>query len=104
MSLDDVYDDLTLARIERDTPSHDRPALRGWRRGTATGVIVTGLVVGMREAVEPERRDEIVEEVDLFGVVDPAAPVVYVHVPGAPAASRAYVRPWLLPALRSSRR
>jgi hypothetical protein len=95
MSLDDVYDEVTLARIDRSVPSPARPVVTGWRRGTATGALVTGLVVGLRDVVEPARRDVIVEEVDLFGRVDPAAPVVYVHVPGAPALSRASVRPWL---------
>jgi hypothetical protein len=94
---EDLYDDYTLDRLE----SHERrrvPAevARGWRGGLGAGVIATTAMLGVRDVLEPEHRDPIIEEVDLTRFVDRDAPVVYHHVPGLPAASRAIVRPWLL--------
>ncbi len=52
-------------------------------------------MIGVRDVLEPERRDPVIEEVDLARFVDLDAPVVYHHVPGHPQASVAIVRPWL---------
>jgi hypothetical protein len=93
----DLYDDRTLGRLDR-TERQQLPAevARGWRVGLGAGVIATTAMLGVRDVIEPERRDPVIEEVDLAGFHDPDAAVVYHHVPGAPKASRAIVRPWLL--------
>jgi hypothetical protein len=95
--LDELYDERTLARFDgsarRRVPAE---VVRGWRSGLGTGAIVTTAMLGVRDAVEPERRDPVIEEVDLDRLVDPDAPVAYHHVAGAPRASVAIVRPWLL--------
>jgi hypothetical protein len=93
---EDLYDERTLDRFER----HDRQpvpvaVVRGWRGGLGAGVIATTAMIGVRDVLEPERKDPIIEEVDLDRFVDLDAPVVYHHVPGLPKASRAIVRPWL---------
>jgi hypothetical protein len=96
-SFDDLYDERTLSRLDRE---QRRPVpaevARGWRVGLGAGVIATTAMIGVRDVIEPERRDPVIEEVDLTGLYDPDAPVVYHHVPGSPRASRAVVRPWLL--------
>ncbi|GEM_PF-6338348 len=97
--LDDLYDERTLGALEGRTARRPIPpaVVRGWRGSLGAGAIVTATVVGTRDVLEPERKDPIVEEVDVDSLGPPAgAPVVYHHVPGLPKASRAVVRPWLL--------
>jgi len=94
---EDLYDEPTLGRLDRQgQPSEPRAVVRGWRGGLGASAIATTAMIGVREATEPERRDPVIEEVDLARFVDRDAPVVYHHVPGSPKASRAIVRPWLL--------
>lgn len=100
--LDEVYDDATLAALDawgrRGGPAPPPPATAsgsGWRRGAATGALVTGLVLGLREVLEDEVDDETVLEMEAPGA-DPGAAVVVHLVPFDPAASVAVVRPWLL--------
>jgi hypothetical protein len=93
---DDLYDERTLGRFE----AHERRTVpaevaRGWRSGLGAGVVAATAMIGVRDVLEPERRDPIIEEVDLTRFVDLDAPVVYRHVPGHPQASVAIVRPWL---------
>jgi len=93
---EDLYDERTLGRFERhDSHPAPTPVVRGWRGGLGAGVIATTAMIGVRAVVEPERKDPIIEEVDLDRFVDLDAPVVYHHVPGLPKASRAIVRPGL---------
>ena len=51
-------------------------------------------MIGVRDVLEPERRDPIIEEVDLTRFVDLEAPVVYTTFP-AGRRRHAIVRPWL---------
>jgi hypothetical protein len=93
---DDLYDEPTLGRLgRRERRSGPVEVARGWRGGLGAGVIATTAMLGVRDVLEPERRDPIIEEVDLTRFVDLDAPVIYHHVPGLPKASRAIVRPWL---------
>jgi hypothetical protein len=95
---EDLYDEPTLGRLDRQSasqPSAGRTVVGGWRGGLGATAIATTSMIGVREATEPERRDPVIEEVDLSRFVDHDAPVVYHHVPGSPKASRAIVRPWL---------
>ncbi|HEX2381359.1 MAG TPA: hypothetical protein VHI95_01885 [Acidimicrobiales bacterium] len=93
---EDLYDEPTLARLERhERSSRPTEVARGWRSGLGAGAIAATAMVGVRDVLEPDRRDPVIEEVDLSRFVDVDAPVVYHHVPGHPKASRAVVRPWL---------
>jgi hypothetical protein len=93
---DELYDEPTLGRLETRGRRPVPPKVAsGWRGGLGAGVIATTAMIGVRDVLEPERRDPIIEEVDLTRFVDLDAPVVYHHVPGLPKASRAIVRPWL---------
>lgn len=98
--LDDLYDDITLATLDRW--NHDAPATRptatGWRAnvGAAALTVMTSTALGVRDVLEAKRETEVIEEIDLSTLgPNPDAPVAYFHVPGLPRASRAVVRPWL---------
>jgi hypothetical protein len=94
---DELYDEPTLARLEpRERRAGPPEVARGWRSSLGAGAIATTAMLGVRDVLEPERRDPVIEEVDLSRFVDLDAPVVYHHVPGLPKASHAIVRPWLL--------
>jgi hypothetical protein len=99
--LDDVYDDVTRAALDRwNRPPNPVPAevASGWRSGVAATALLTAAALDVRDALEPKRRTPIIEEVDLDALLrEDDRPVVYHHVPGAPRASRAIVRPWLFP-------
>jgi hypothetical protein len=89
-ALDEIYDDEVLARIEAGAGR--RPITR---RGGLAGAVVAGALIGVGEALDPERAashliefvpDEIDEDTQL---------VTFHLVPGDPRASRIVVRPWL---------
>jgi hypothetical protein len=71
--------------------SSRKPSGRGAAAGAALAVAA---FTGVREAVEPDEADPQ-EEFELAVFDRSTMPVVYHHVPGDPAASVAYVRPWL---------
>lgn len=61
-----------------------------------TGALLTGVALGFREALEPERRPPIVVQIpDDDGDVPPG-PLEVVLDPDDPRGSRVVVRPWLL--------
>lgn len=96
--MEDLYDDITEAQLDAwHAPAREVPAevARGWRAGVGATALLTAAALGVQEVLEPKQRTPVIEEIDLGGSADDA-PVVYVHVPGAPKASRAIVRPWLL--------
>lgn len=86
------------ARTADLTADADRPdagVVGRLRRGSAMGAVVASLVLGAREALDPEGAHEAVVELDpVPGRVRPG-PVTFVHVPGSPRASRILLRPWL---------
>lgn len=95
-SLEDVYDDETVALIERAAgpPRGTGGALPRGRSGV-TGLLMAGMMTGVAEVLDPDRlQPEMVEfSPDL---PDPETmPVQFVYVHGDPAASRLIVRPWL---------
>jgi hypothetical protein len=95
-SLEDVYDDATLAALDAWAPRRGaEPPKRLGRAGLA-GLVLTSMALGLREALEGDDEEAIAEFRPEAG--DPAERwVTFVHVPGAPAASRLVIRPWLAP-------
>jgi hypothetical protein len=97
--LDELYDDATLAVLDRRRPpSNPVPAevARGWRAGLGATALLTAVALGVQDVLEPKRSVPVIEEIDLDTIApNDYAPVVYHHVPGLPKASRAIVRPWL---------
>ena len=96
---EDVYDDTTRRALDRwprtSEPPH-REVATGWRAGAGATAVMTAVALGVQDVLEPKRHDPIIEEIDLDSIaLDDGRPVVYFHVPGAPRASRAIVRPWL---------
>jgi hypothetical protein len=100
-AFDEVYDDATVAAIDRWQPSPSEPpapavpSVRGWRRGVGASAFFLAAAVGMQEVLEPERRRPVIEELDLSAAVDDGRPVIAFLVPGAPQLSHLLVRPWL---------
>jgi hypothetical protein len=97
-----LYDESTLARLDRPTHSGDPettsstgPARSGWRRGMVAGGLFTGLALGLREVFDPPPDEEVVVEVDVDAPPAPERPVRFVMVDGAPSVSRIILRPWL---------
>jgi hypothetical protein len=96
--LADIYDDVTLGRLDRAAQPRaagPHPAAT-WRSRTAAGALFTAAALGVQDVLEPDERPAIIEEIDEASLISPTQPVVYFHVPGAPRLSRAIVRPWLL--------
>jgi len=59
------------------------------------GAVVASLVLGAREALDPEAAHEAVVELDPVAERGRLGPVTFVYVPGNPRASRILLRPWL---------
>ncbi len=94
--LAEVYDSATLRAI--DGQGGEPPAPRvaaGWRGGATAGAMVVGMVQGVRDALEEDDADPVVEIDEELGEERHRA--VTVHLAwGNPAASVAVVRRWLL--------
>lgn len=98
--LEALYDDATLrgieSRVEPPAPIEAAdPESSGWRSNVAAGAMVVGLVNGVREALDPDP-DEAVAEAPQWRLSGPDEAVTVHLAWGAPAASVAIVRPWLL--------
>lgn len=94
--LEDVYPPETVAEIERrgrPPPEREPPGLR---RRAAAGGLAAGLLLGVREVLEPEPERPEVVEVDP-GAIEPGEGVRLLLVRDDPAASRAWVGPTLNP-------
>jgi hypothetical protein len=95
---DDLYDDSTWDAVDRwHVPPRRLPAevASGWRVGLGATALMTAVALGVQDVLEPKRHAPIIEEIDLGTLWSDELAVVYHHVPGAPTASRATVRPWL---------
>jgi len=63
------YDPEVLAALDAWQPPVEGPPtvparLVSWRRTSLVGAVITGMAFGLREVLEPERRDQVVIEVD----------------------------------------
>ncbi|MBA3655397.1 MAG: hypothetical protein H0W70_14535 [Actinobacteria bacterium] len=68
--------------------------LARWRRGTASGVILTGIALGLRDALESEQERPAMVQPAPTG--DPHIAPFDLHLdPDHPEATVAIVRPWL---------
>lgn len=104
-----VYDPATLQAIDSASgepvrrllphtaappPGPATPAA-GWRGGVAAGAMVVGLVQGVRDVLDDDESDPVVE-IDEEARHRRLEPVTVHLAWGNPAASVAIVRPWLL--------
>ena len=60
MSLSDDYWDEVDARSPEERAA---PGIAGWRQRSAAGAVAAAVLMGLREALEPERPDEAIVEV-----------------------------------------
>lgn len=71
-------------------------SVKAWRRRTAAGAVLTGVALGMRQALEePRERPAIVVEAS-DQPFWPPRPIELRFISDAPAQTWAVVRPWLL--------
>jgi hypothetical protein len=114
-ALEELYDPDVLARIEGvpapgpaggqdEAVEEAGPSVGGSlpRRWGTGGAMLAAAMFGLGDVLEPDKaRQHVIEFVpDALPADD--QPVTYLHVPGAPRASRIVVRPWLLDRLRRS--
>jgi hypothetical protein len=98
---DELYDERTRAALDRGGPvgalvaRPPRPVVSGWRGSVGGAAILTAAMIGVADVLDVERRDPVVEEIDLAGSYVPTQPVEVDFVPGAPALTRCRVHPWL---------
>ena len=71
--------------------------VESWRRRSATGAILTGLALGLREALETERRDPAIV-LETSGEPPEDLPVEADLADSLPRRNVVSLRPWLLPA------
>ena len=97
--MDDLYDDATVTALDR-FGRRPRPVpaevAHGWRRSVSGAAFLTAAMLGVRDVLEPDADEAIVEEIDLSGLLWRDAPVLIDFVPDAPRLIRCRVRPWLL--------
>jgi hypothetical protein len=96
---EDLYDDVTVTALDRygRQPRHvPAEVAHGWRRSVGGAAFLTAAMLGVRDVLEPEVDQAVVEEIDLSGLVWRDAPVLLDFVPDAPRLTRCRVRPWLL--------
>jgi hypothetical protein len=93
----ELHLDPDLDGVEGDAGLHNAlpPRAESWRRRSATGAILTGIALGLKEALEP-RRNEPSIVVQVSG--DPLEDLpVEAHLDQTvPANSVVNIRPWLL--------
>ncbi len=98
-ALEEVYDARTLAALdtgvepawEDDEATVDRPP-PGFRGSIASGAVLAGLMLGMREVFDPEATREPVFELAPDPGLQPVDGVTLYFVPGDPEATVAVVR------------
>lgn len=95
------YDERTLAALDRHDAERQRVkqperTATGFARGAGGAAFLAAAMVGVREVLEPERDEPIVEEIDVDPFGSDLAPVIVYFVPNAPKATRVLCRPWLL--------
>jgi hypothetical protein len=100
--LEELYDEATVAALDRWRPGGPNPAGRrpggsGSSRSGLAGAVFVATALAVREVFVGEREDEAVVEFDRAPDREAGEWVDYLHVPGAPHASRIVVRPWLAP-------
>jgi hypothetical protein len=106
-SFEEIYDRETVEAIEswrsgrgvepvRDgEPGRCVERVRGWRGGVTTAAVVASGLTGVRVAIEDDE-EPVVEELQHLDLVRAREAVTVLFVPGDPAGTVAFVRPWLL--------
>lgn len=77
-----------------DDPDDAPPPRRRTTKRRAVG-LAGAIALGFKEVFEPERQEQIVQEIDASGEPDREAPVELLYIKDQPRHSRARVRPWL---------
>ncbi len=96
-ALEDVYDDETVALIERAArpPQGTEGSVPRGRSGVA-GLMMAGMMTGVADVLDPDRLQPEMVEFSPDRPDPETMPVQFVYVHGDPQASRLIVRPWLM--------
>lgn len=95
--LEDLYDPAVLAAIDARGEAAGRATASPWRGGLTAGALVVGMVHGVRDVLDTDDDDPVVEEIDEI-LRASRREWVSVHLAwGNPQASVAVIRPWLAP-------
>lgn len=79
-----------------DEPLHLPPRIESWRKRSAIGAVLTGLALGLQEALDPRKKQPSIQMQAPSDPNDPDAPLD-VHVePNQPDETVVTVRPWRL--------
>ena len=82
--------------FELRPPAEPAPAPPPRRSRTATGAILTGIALGLRDVFDPEKKDTIAIEQE--APAEPEGPQRYeIKRKGSPRNSQAIYRPWVNP-------
>ncbi|MFQ5558230.1 MAG: hypothetical protein ACE5GB_12080 [Acidimicrobiales bacterium] len=96
-SFEELYDGPTCHAIDAWRPSPGRrPPASGARGGVMAGALVVAGLAGVRDALDEDEPE--IAEVQPVRDVESDEAVTVLFVPGAPHATIAVVRPWLLAA------
>lgn len=87
--------EITVPEPEERTETALPPRVERWRKRSATGAMLTGLAFGLREALEPERREPSIV-LETSGLPPGDLPVEADLEDGRPKSSSVTVRRWLL--------
>src|SRR3982074_3008918 len=88
--------ELHVERIDEEQHTGLSPRAESWRRRSAMGAILSGIALGLKEALEPEK-DEPAIVVQVSGEPIGERPVEAQLDDRAPRDSVVTIRPWLLP-------
>lgn len=100
-ALEDVYDEETVALIERAArPPRGTEGIVPRGRSGVTGLVVAGMMTGVADVLEPEPEQPAMVEFSPDRPDPESMPVQFVYVHGDPQASRLILRPWLFGQLR----
>lgn len=93
MSLADDWDDYWDEVDAAAQPPAPRaaPGVAGWRQRSAAGAIAAAVLIGIQEALEPERPDEAVVEIGV-APADPEGDVELRFDEGSPRRTTAIIR------------
>jgi hypothetical protein len=94
----DPGDNRAVADVDpdADVPIHLSPRIESWRKRSAIGAVLTGLALGLQEALDPRKKQPSIQMQAPSDPNDPDSPYD-VHVePNQPDETVVTIRPWRL--------
>lgn len=86
-----VADDAYWEEVDARSTTRVAPGVAGWRQRSAAGAVAAAVLLGIRDALEPERPDEAIVEVGV-APTEPGGDVELRFAEGSPTRTLAIVR------------